>query len=233
MKRIPTVDRIAGYVMVAMWLPSSALAPSPSLAAEPLPLVLRETFDHGAERWEPTDPSAWRIVAVGQGKGKAYELFGKSRYKPPYRSPLNIAWLKSPAVGDFELTVRVRSTTRDYPHRDVCLFFGRQDAGHFYYVHFGKRTDDHANQIFIVNGKPRTKISQRTSPGTPWTDGWHTLRIERRVKDGRIAVYFDDLDKPVMMAHDTTFSSGRIGIGSFDDTAQFAEVILRAKVVKR
>ena len=200
-------------------------------AFEPLPQLLHETFEQGADKWEPTDARAWRVVKTD--RGAAFELFGKSRYKPPFRSPVNIAWLKQPVVSDFVLTVRVRSTTRDYPHRDVCLFFGGKDASHFYYVHFGKRTDDHANQIFIVNSAARTKISEKTSRGTPWTDAWHTLRVERRVRDGRIAVFFDDMAQPVMVAHDRTFLAGRIGIGSFDDTAQFAEVDLRGKVTTK
>jgi len=99
-------------------------------------------------------------------------------------------------------------------------------------VYFGKKTDEGANQIFIVHDAPRVKISTKTTPGTPWDDEWHTLRVTRDVDSGTINTYFDDMDNPVMTATDKTFTSGRIGIGSFDDTADWDSVILRGDVVK-
>jgi len=131
------------------------------------------------------------------------------------------------SVGDFDLEAKVRSTCKPYPHQDACLVFGYQDPVHFYYVHLGRKTDDHANQVFIVKDAPRTKISTRTTDGTPWTDGWHKVRIVRRVADGTIAVYFDDMKAPAMTATDKTFTWGRVGLGSFDDTADWADVTLR------
>ena len=137
-------------------------------------------------------------------------------------------------VSDFVLETKVLSTKPDYAHRDMCLFFGYQDPAHFYYVHLGKRTDDHANQIFIVNGAPRLKISTKTTAGTDWDDKWHTVRIVRRVKDGDIAVYWDDMQTPIMTATDKTFVWGRVGIGSFDDIGDFDDVkVVQAHKVEK
>jgi hypothetical protein len=211
--------------------PLTAFAPSaaPAEKAE-LPLVVRDDFSKGADAWEPTDPAAWKVIETKDGK--AFSQFQQSKYKPPHRSPFNFALVKDVIVGDFVLDAEVLSTCRDYPHRDVCLIFGHQDPAHFYYVHFGKKTDDHANQIFIVNAKDRTKISSKTTEGTPWDDNWHHLRVTRTVADGSIAVYFDDLEKPVMTATDKTFTRGRVGVGSFDDTADWRNVTLRGVKVK-
>jgi hypothetical protein len=195
-----------------------------------LPLVLDETFADGAERWQPADDAAWETATV-DGKS-LFRLTGKNDFEPPHRSPHNIALLKDIVVGDFELTARVRSTIPDYGHRDVCLLFGYQDPANYYYVHYGKKTDDHANQIFIVHDAPRIKISTKTTPGTPWDDEWHTLRVVRDTAAGTIAIYYDDMDEPVMTASDTTFTSGQIGIGSFDDTADWDQITLRGDVVK-
>ena len=195
------------------------------LAAETdLPLVFQDDFEKGADRWEPTDPKAWKINEVDGNK--VYSQFDKSKYNPPYRSPLNISLLKDISVTDFVLEAKLRSTVKDYGHRDMCLVFGYQDPAHFYYVHLGKQTDDHANQIFIVNSAPRIKISTKTSTGTNWTDNWHHVKIVRRVSDGTIEVYFDDMKTPVMTATDKTFVHGRIGIGSFDDTGDWDDVKL-------
>jgi len=36
--------------------------------------------------------------------------------------------------GEFVLTAKVRTTKKNYEHRDMCLFFGYQDPAHFYWV---------------------------------------------------------------------------------------------------
>ncbi|MFN4259710.1 MAG: hypothetical protein ACK4RK_10455 [Gemmataceae bacterium] len=189
-----------------------------------LPLLISEDFEKGAARWEPTDPKAWKIVATDQGN--VFSQFQQSQYKPPHRSPYNIALLKDVIVGDFVLEAKVQSTGRDNPHRDMCLFFGYQDPAHFYYVHLGKKTDDRANQIFIVNAADRTKISTKTTPGTNWTEGWHRVKITRNVQDGAMAIYFDDMKEPAMTATDKTFTWGRVGIGSFDDSGNWDDIKL-------
>ncbi len=194
----------------------------PALLGADVPLLFQDDFRKGSERRQPTDPAAWKVIEVKDGK--AYSQFQQSKHKPPHRSPLNFSLIKDLSVGDLVLEARVQSTCKDYPHRDACLFFGYQDPAHFYYVHLGKKTDDHANQIFIVNGSPRQKISSKTSAGTPWTDGWHQVKLVRKVKEGTIEVYFDDMKKPAMTATDKTFVWGQVGVGSFDDTANWMDV---------
>jgi len=115
----------------------------------------------------------------------------------------------------------------------MCLFFGFQDPAHLYYVHLGKKTDDQANQIFVVNNEPRKKISTTTTAGTPWTDDWHHARVIRKVETGAIQVFFDDMEKPAMTATDKTFAWGQVGIGTFDDTGNFDDVTVYGKKVER
>lgn len=200
------------------------------LAVEPtLPVLASDDFEQGAGEWEFLDPSSWK-VAEEEGARLLSQHREKSDYQPPHRSPTHVAILKGPIVSDLELTVRVRSTGRDVDHRDACLFFGYQDGAHFYYVHLGKVTDPHCNQIFIVNGADRIKITSQTTYGTPWDDAWHTVTIIRRVDDGAIEIYFDDMEQPVMTARDKTFAWGRVGVGSFDDTADWDDMVLRGVV---
>ncbi len=195
-----------------------------------MPLLFHEDFSRGLQRWRFSDPGAWRLIRE-EGNFLLDQYLRRSRYRPPFRSPLHIALIRHMVVSDFVLEARVRSTVKDYPHRDACLFFGYQSPSRFYYVHLGKRTDPHANQVFIVNQAPRTKISLRTSPGTPWSSGWHRVRIVRWASSGRIEVYFDDFSRPVMVAQDRTFTWGQVGIGTFDDTTQWDDVTLWGRVV--
>lgn len=170
---------------------------------------------------EFTDPKAWRR---NTNAGRvALELVGDSRYTARVRSPSSIALLTTRRFGDFVLEAELLQTGRDYGHRDLCLFFGFQEPGRYYYVHFASKTDPEANQVFIVDGKPFTRISTRTTAGSPWGQGqWHRVRVQRL--GTRITVWFDDLTTPAMEADDATFGAGYLGFGSFNDSGMFARV---------
>jgi hypothetical protein len=215
------VNRI-GIVILALVCPGFARAfdDKPAKQLLGLPLIYFDNFETGdAQAWEQSDSKAWKLVE--SDRNRVYSQFQQSQVQTPVRSPFNRALVKDLFVNDCVIDVKVQSTIKDYDHRDVCLFFGFQDPSHFYYVHLGKKADDHANQIFIVNDEPRKKISTTSTPGTPWTDGWHHVRVVRKPEPGSIEVYFDDLEKPAMTATDKTFLWGQVGIGTFDDTANF------------
>jgi hypothetical protein len=204
-----------------------------SLAADAdLPLVYEDDFEKGAESWEPTDAEAWRIAETD--RGKVYNQFKNSKYKPPHRSPYNISLLKAHVVSDFVLEVKVQSTDfKGGAHRDMCLFFGYQDPANFYYVHLGQRPDPNSSQIMIVDDAPRKMITTNKSPGIPWDDGWHDVKIVRDTASGKIEIYFDDMEKPVMVASDKTFTFGRIGLGSFDNHGNWDDLKLYGKKVEK
>jgi len=69
-----------------------------------LPLIFADDFQQGADHWEPTDPKAWRIIEV-EGRGKVYDQYRQSNYRPPHRSPSNLSLLRDIVVGDFVLLI--------------------------------------------------------------------------------------------------------------------------------
>jgi hypothetical protein len=223
----------------------SPAAGAASSAVNNMPLLLDENFSQGADRWQPASPEAWKIIDL-EGGGKAFSSFKvvDLTKKLPHRSPWDVALLKDITVAGFVLEVKMRETAREYPHRDACLLFGYQDPSHFYYVHFAPVTGDpHADQVFIVNDADRKAITDKDheSTGVKWGEKtkWHRLRIVRNVESGLIEAYFHeddspftDSDKPLMTAHDKTFTWGRIGVGTFDDTCDIAEVKLWGNKVK-
>lgn len=225
-----TMAEINGKARLAT-LPVRPARSTVSPEGSDLPLIKRENFELGAQHWTPTDPDAWRVIE--QDDSKVYSLHRQSKYKPTHRSPFNYSLLKDTWTGDFDLYARVITTQRDYGHRSMCLFFGWQDPEHFYYVHLGQKTDDHANQIFIVNEAPRIKISARTTSGTPWDTEWHTVKIKRRVASGLIEVYWDNMEEPIMTAEDKTFVWGKVGLGAFDDTGNWDDIQLYGIEIKR
>lgn len=189
-----------------------------------MPLVFSEDFEHGFDRWELSDETAWTLNKDGDN-----QVFGlnrrQSNYEPKYRSPHNIALIKDIELSDFVLIYRVRSTKDTGDHRDCCTFFCHQDAEHFYYAHLGAKPDPASGQIMIVDGAARRPITENKKP-VPWDDGWHTVKVVRDSQEGTTEVYFDDMEKVHMSAVDKTFGKGRIGIGSFDDMNDFDDIRL-------
>jgi hypothetical protein len=182
-------------------------------------LLYEQRFDRESalKEFTMTDPRAWRFVRTNDTA--AMELHQQSQYKPVVRSPVNIALIADHLFGDFVLDVDLIQTGREYGHRDMCLFFGFQSPTNFYYTHIATAADKNAHNVFIVNGAPRTNIARETTKGVNWGLGvWHRARLERKVADGAIRVYFDDMTKPIMVAEDRSFGTGQIGFGSFDDT---------------
>lgn len=222
-----TLHRAA--LLACLLLPTLRLL-APAADDSRLPLLVQEDFDKGIDRWEPTDPTAWKYVK--KDGHTFYALIKKrSNYEPKVRSPYNISLLKDVTVGSFVLDVELRSTNEPYGHQDLCLFFGHQDPSHFYYVHLGRQADAHANSIFLVNDKPRVSIAKKRTDGTAWSRDWHHARIHRDVASGKIEVFFDNMKKPIMTAVDKTFVTGRVGVGSFDDTGDFDAIRLRGEKV--
>ncbi len=218
-------------------------APAARAAEAEMPIIYQDDFarEGALEKWEPTDPAQWKIGAEGDNKVLSL-CEKKSAYKTKVRSPFSFALLRDVCVGDFVLDLKAKSTVKPYAHQDLCFFFGYQDPTHCYYAHIAVAADPNAHSVMIVNGKPRVSLigepgkdiggaSFRTK-GIVWGEGWHNIRIVRKVADGLIEVYFDDMTKPVMRVSDKTFTWGRIGIGSFDDTGDFDNIVLRGVKVE-
>ena len=208
-------------VLLAFVLPAARLvADEPATVPEGYELQYKWDFSdkESMESFIFSDPAAWRLAVAGERP--MLELFRGSAYRYKVNSPQSIALLATRKFGDFVLECELRQTSKEYGHRDFCVFFGFKDPGHYYYAHFATRTDPKANQIFVVDEAPFTKISSKTNAGNAWGDTWHKVRVERL--GAEISVYFDDMSTPVMRAEDKRFGSGYLGFGSYNDTGMIA-----------
>jgi hypothetical protein len=181
-----------------------------------------------------SDPAVWAFGADENKKGYIQLEYDRKKYKstyaPKHRSPVHIALVKMYPMTDFVMDVELMSTTEEYGHQDLCLFFGFESPEKYYYVHLGRKADMNAHNVFIVNGADRKNIAKETTAGVDWKkDTWHTARIVRQATTGTIEVYFDDMKKPIMKASDKTFQKGHVGFGSFDDTGRFRLVTLNTQ----
>ena len=215
-------SKLAFLLFVVFWAGlSSQSAEKPAGIPSRYNLLFEQKFDADAsvKDFVFTDPKAWKWSK--EENGGALELTEQSQYTPAVRSPVNIALVADKMFTDFILEADLIQTGKEYGHRDMCLFFGFQNPTNFYYVHIATAADDHAHNVFIVKNAPRTKIAKETTKGVNWgLNAWHKVRLERKLSDGTIKVYFDDLAKPVMVAEDKTFGAGCVGFGSFDDTGK-------------
>lgn len=193
-------------------------------------LTYQQSFDKATtlSDFEFSDTKFWKYSA--EAKGGALECTGKSDYQPPVRSPHSVALIADQKFGSFVMEADLQQTGRVYNHQDMCVFFGFQDKSHFYYTHISKAMDDHANNVFVVDGTPRLKISTKTNDGQNWLPKkWHKIRLERDVDSGSIRLFFDDMANPVMEANDKRFGAGGIGFGSFDDSGKIDNIRIYTK----
>ena len=197
--------------------PTDELAPAwPSLTVDFATAAALTRFDY-------TDGARWRVHEGSLELQAAGDYDPATAYEPPHRSPHSIALLRDAEVGDFTLDVRLMQTGREYGHRDLCLFFGFEDAANFYYVHLATTPDPRAHNVFLVDDADRVALAPVPEDGADWgTDAWHDVRVERA--GARIRVFFDD--ELTHELEDATHGAGRVGIGSFDDQGRFDDLVL-------
>lgn len=192
-------------------------------------LLMSSDFEAGtADGWRPKDPGHWRVADVGGSK--AYELTAPGE-QGPVRAPTSWSVWTGREVASFELTGRLRCHTDPaVAFRDMCVFFGYRDPTHFYYVHFAGTSDGVHNIIGLVNGADRVKINAEPAGGSAFrlTDReWHAFKVTCDAEAGEIRAYLDDMAAPILTARDRTFARGFVGVGSFDDTGAFDDLVLR------
>lgn len=169
--------------------------------------------------WSLDGSGRWSIAEGKLVLGKAGTPSG------PIRRPSALAILNSEPLQKVTFQVQVRSTAPpEVLRRDVILVFGYQSPSRFYYVHLSAVTDAVHNGIFLVADADRRRLDDGKGQAPLKDQNWHSVRLERNGSNGRIELYVDGAAKPILTASDSTISSGRVGLGSFDDTGEFRDV---------
>ena len=205
---------------------TTAMAAAALLIPQPAPAEVRVapaiSEARGLSGWELDGSGTWTV------RGDVLVLERPGTPGGPIRRPAALAILESPPVTSFTFEVDVRSTAPvDLPVRDVQIVFGYQSPTAFYYIHLSAKTDAVHNGIFLVHHADRRRLDEPASTPRLTDQAWHRVRVERDAASGRIAVFFDGGAAPVLSAVDRTLQWGRVGVGSFDETAEFRNVVLR------
>ena len=234
---LTTINRMLAACGFALLLLATTATRAEDVKSQParenqgLPLLFHDDFKTPAPNtklYAFTDKDAWKIIDddVDGAKRPVLALVQQSNYKPAVRSPVNLAWINDLKVSHFVLEIRGKSTQKPtVMNRDLCFAFGGVDATHFLYAHLAAREDKIHNQIHLVDGKDREPVTVKHADKTPWDDKYHTIKITR--DDTGVKAYFDGV---LLLTTDRKdLPTGRLGFGSFDDIANFAEITVWGK----
>ncbi len=188
--------------------------------------TVRYEWPHAIDVLDFLNPASWKADTVEGRSCLVLDVPGEQR--PPVRRPGEYALLKLEApLRDYTVTVEAQSIEPlSLVGRDVCILFGFQDDTHFYYAHISNDSNGETHNVIMkVEGDARRPIHREGRPEPRMTAGWHTIRVGHSAA-GDIKVWVDDLQTPLMSAHDSDYPSGGIGIGAFDDRAAFASLAI-------
>ena len=217
----------AGKLLAGLVFAIVAFSILAGMAAQPASKTInfRDNFSSGKlDAWTFPFPEDWVVKEEGP---LHYLHMLRSRDPLVPRRPQQFALLKAVTAGSFTLETRVRREGSS-----MMIVFNYVDTLHFYYTHLSKdpgaKIDVH-NGIFLVDGAPRRRIAGlEAAPALPDTN-WHKVRVERDVTSGSIKVFVDGEPQPRFSVVDNTFKCGQVGLGSFDETGDFADVKLSSR----
>jgi hypothetical protein len=172
-------------------------------------------------QWEFNGSGLWKI---SDGKLIIYKA---GIAAGPIRKPSALAILKSKPFKTVTLESEIKSNAPDSTIRkDIDIVVGYQSPTRFYYIHLSGISDDVHNGIFLVDNSDRRRIDSGRSQPQLKDRKWHFVKVKRDGKSGKIEVYVDRSIKPALEAKDTTISYGLVGVGSFDDTGEFRNILI-------
>jgi hypothetical protein len=184
-----------------------------------------DDFSSGTlDRWQFPYPEDWTIGTEGP-----LHFLHMLRNREPLvpRRPVQFALLKGVNMGSFTFQARVRREGKS-----LLMVFNYVDTLHFYYTHLsvdpGAKVDVH-NGIFIVDGGPRRRIAGMEAAPVLTDKNWHKIRVQRDIHSGSMEVFVDADSSPRFSVIDDTFTCGQVGLGSFDETGDFADVRLTSE----
>jgi hypothetical protein len=176
-----------------------------------------EVFGH---TWTVPISSDWQIEKESSGPVLRM-LVARPQTQP--RRPSQFALAQTP---DFE-RVSVEAEVKRLGG-SLIIVYAYRDPSHFNYAHLsvdeGTKQPVH-NGIFHVYGGDRVRISPERGPAAlPSQDEWYKVRLTHDAATGRVEVTVNGEKLPSLQAVDMSLGAGKVGIGSFFETALFRNV---------
>ncbi len=189
-------------------------------------LVAADVIDAFGYHWTVPVASDWRVE---QGpEGTILHLATHRGPLPGPRRPIQFALAETRDYG----TVRVELDARPLG-RSLMIVFSYRNPAHFDYAHLSidPATKEHVhNGIFHVYGGERVRISSEAGRAAfAETNRWYHVRLVHDGQSGSVEVSVDGQPIPALHAVDVSLLTGKVGIGSFDETADFRNVKIQGE----
>jgi hypothetical protein len=175
----------------------------------------------------PREPSEWDFDGSGTWEISNGKIMLTKAGAPegPVGRPAALAIVRMDPLTKATVGMRARSTApADVPAGGFQMVVGYQSPTRFYYVDVSSQTDPAHNGIFLVDGANVRRIDRWNGEALLRDQAWHDVRVEFDGTSGIIRLFLDHKLKPTLSAYDATLQEGRIGVGSFDDTAEFRAI---------
>ncbi|HEY3457326.1 MAG TPA: Gfo/Idh/MocA family oxidoreductase [Bryobacteraceae bacterium] len=177
-----------------------------------------EVFGH---KWSVPDAKDWKIDTE-DGSQVLHLVTGREPLPGP-RRPFQFAIADTPPFSKVTIEADARPLKRS-----LIVVFGYRDPAHFNYVHFSTDTATKQpvhNGVFHVFGGERVRISGLEGPAAfPEINRWHHIRVVWDGTTGNVQGEVDGQPVPSLHAVDMSIHEGKIGLGSFNETADFKNV---------
>lgn len=195
-----------------------ALAAGSGGAAVP---ALAEEIAVFGRRWQVISASDWKVE-----EDVLHLMTARPQQASP-RRPVQFALARTEPLARFTLEVEV---LRRQPKGSLIIVYAWQRDGYFNYVHLSDdpaaRVEVH-NGIFHCFGGDRVRISPLEGPGALAGPGWRKVKVAYDGAKGLAEAWVDGQTSPSLRAVDLSLGAGRIGLGSFFDTASFRAFRIR------
>lgn len=182
--------------------------------------VIEEDFSSSASNFSVISGGSWGV------SGGRYVLSSPAAGVTPGVLE-NISVQDTVVSGDFTMTATFRITGTSSVWDDAALVFGFQDVDNYYCVSFNESNNETTKGIFkIVDGTP-TELVDITATIVSDTD--YPVEIQR--SGSSIVVLLNS--SQVASVSDSTFTTGRVGFGSYNDAAQFDNLVVDGTAVSQ
>lgn len=179
-----------------------------------------QTIDAFGYQWSAPVPTDW--VIEGEGASATLHLKVPRPQEKP-RRPKQFALLETAPWQILTLSMEAKSADGHF-----IVVYAYRDESHFNYAHFS--IDEASKQpvhngIFHVYGGDRVRISTERGPaGLPGKDRWVKVQLSYDAKTGIVGATVDGKALAAFEAVDLSLGPGKIGLGSFFNTASFRNV---------
>ncbi len=176
--------------------------------------------DGSADGWNPLNSTRWEVT---MDRGDLSYFLNTTEFLSPDGKRLGeYTLISGQNWNDFDLTcqARVNDDVNIYDFADFAIVFGHQDDSHYYYLMINHKPGQ-SGIYKIKDNEERLKIGDFGQTIIP-DNNYHEVRIKRNGTS--IEAYYNQTFLGTV--NDSEYSSGAIGVGSFNDSAFFDDVVV-------